>query len=154
MATRGAHGEFGALQGQVTLEHESEVVLLLCSGVAQGDGAGDVGGAVKVLRAAVNEQDALAVQRRGTLVGGLVVDDGAMLFVAADHGKAVLTVQVLLCAEFHALVPHVHLVDCACGRRFLNPLEQAHQGSSVALHGMAESLDLALVLDALEVGDG
>ena len=154
LAARGAHGELGALQCQVTLENEGEVMLLLCRRVAQGDGAGDVGGAVQILAAAVHEQDALAMQGRCALVGGLIVHDGAVLLVTADHREAVLAVQVLLGAELLPLGPHVHLVDGATGGRLLNPLEQTHQGGAVALHGVAEAVDLHLVLDALEVGDG
>ena len=77
-----------------------------------------------------------------------------MLLVAANHGEAVLAVQVLLGTEFHTLVPDVHLIDRAAGGSLLDPLEQAYQRGSVALHGVAESLDLHIVLDALQVGDG
>ena len=77
-----------------------------------------------------------------------------MLFVAADHGETVLAIQVLLGAEFHALVPHIYLIDRALRSHLFNPLEQANQGSAVAFHGMTEALDLHLVLEALEVGDG
>ena len=82
------------------------------------------------------------------------MDDGAVFLIAADHSEAVLAVQILLGTEFHALVPHVHLIDGAAGGRFFDPLKQAHKCCAVTLHSMAEAIDLHLVLDALEVGDG
>ena len=154
LAASGAAGEFGTLQGKMTLENEREVMLLLSRGIAQGDCTGDVGCTVKVLRAAIHEQNALTMQGGSALVGCLIVDDSAMLFVTTYHGKAILMIESLLGAEFHTLVPHVHLVDGACGCRFLNPLEQAHQCGAVTLHGTAEALDLHIILEALEVGDG
>ena len=146
----GAHWELGTAQGKMPFEHEGEVVFFLLGGVAQSHGAGDVGGAVKILRAAVHEQQSLALQGAGALGIGSVVNDGAMLTVAGNHLKAVAAVEVALGALHLATLPHVEFVDGARWRCLFNPLEQAHQCRSVALHSMAETVDLNLVLDGFE----
>ncbi len=147
----GAHGEFGAGQRQVALEHQGEVVALLRRGLAQGDGAGDVGGAVEILAAGVDEQQSAGLQARRALDRGLIVNYGAMLLVAGYHAKAVAAIHVILCALALQAAVHIELGhDLGGGHAALEPHHHARQRRAVALHGAARAGYLHIVFNGLQ----
>ena len=65
-------------QRQVALQHQGEAFGHLPAGLADGDGAGDVGGAVQILAAGIHQQKGAGFRALVQALGGPVVDDGAV----------------------------------------------------------------------------
>ena len=156
LRARGARGEDGRGKGDVTLHHQGEVGALLRRRRAQRDGARDVGGAVEVLRARVDEQQVAVAHGHVTLGRGLVVDDGAVGAVAGDGAERLVKEQR------HGLAVAVENLAHAClgegfalaGGTALNFDEAARQRHAVTGHSGAYSAELHVVLDGLGHGDG
>lgn len=77
-------GENGARKRDVTAKNERIDVALLVGERTEGDGSGDVGGAVAVLRTAVEQQEAAIFHGNVGVGRRFVVDDGTVLLVGAD----------------------------------------------------------------------
>ena len=81
------------------LQHEGVDAPLLLRERAEGDGAGDVGGAVEILRPAVEQQHPTRLQGDVGLWGGLIVYDGRMLAIAGDGVEGDVAEERLLGAQ-------------------------------------------------------
>ena len=84
LRTAGARGELAEFYLDMAFQHEGVDALLLFRQGAEGNGAGDVGGAVEILCAAVEQQEAFWLQRYIRLRSGLVMYDGTMSLIAGD----------------------------------------------------------------------
>ena len=68
----------------MTLQHKGIDTPHLVGERTQGDGTGDVGCAVKILGAAVEQQQAFGLEGDVGVRGGLIVHDGSMLLIGSD----------------------------------------------------------------------
>lgn len=75
-------------QGDMAFHHQGEVVALFGRALADSYCARDVRGAVKILSAAVYQQQTAAMYLRIGLLGGVVVDDGSMRTEAGNGTEA------------------------------------------------------------------
>ena len=130
-----------------------EALLLALGRRAEGEGAGDVGGAVGVLGAAVDQVEAARPQVRVRLRRRAVVDDGAVGRVAADGLEAVVLVLGRLGAEGALLRRGRELGDAAGGHRGFEPAQELHHRHAVAHVGGGDAVDLDRVLDRAHRGD-
>src|SRR5262245_55429256 len=83
----------------MALEHAGEAIAHLVRWRTDGDGAGDVRGAIEILRAGI---DQVELARLDPAIGGLgdaVVDDGAVGAGAGDAVEAEILEQLVLAAE-------------------------------------------------------
>ena len=121
------------------------------AGLAQGHGAGDVGGTVGVLAAAVDEIQATGTCSLALLSAvGAVVNDGPVGRVAADGVEAEVHEALTLGAELAQLVRRrSSLGHAAGGHGLLQPLEELDHGHAIALVGGHETGDLLGVLHGL-----
>jgi hypothetical protein len=115
--------------------------------------AGDVGGAVEVLAARVDEVDALRLDGQRGLGRHRVVDDGAVLGVAGDGAEAQALEVVALAPEALELLGGADLGDPALGHRVVQPAQEAHHRRAVAHVGAAHAVELGLVLARLHRDD-
>ncbi len=143
----GAGRERGQRAVDVAHQHAREHLLLAGRRLAEGDGARDVGGALEVLAAAVDQVDALPPQPAVRLLRGAVVDDRAVGTEAADRAEAAVLAVPILPPELPQLVGGRDLGDVALGHGALEPVQEAHHGHAVAAVRLGDGLDLHLVLD-------
>ena len=118
---------------------------------ADGDGARDVGGAVEILRAAVDEEQLARAQLAVGRLGDAVVDDGAVGPAAGDGVEADLAAA----GWWRARKPSswrtaVDLVELARRASRVEPGEEADDRGAVAHVRRARALDLGRVLDRLQ----
>ena len=131
-------------------EHEGVVVDFIGSGVAERDGAGDVGSAVEILSAAVAEEQPSPTQL-GRFVGRwLVVDNSAVAAIAGSHVETLAAIHIALGALGLNHFPSVVFGDSACGSEFLDFLESLYESHAIAKHRIAESIDLHIIFHSLE----
>ena len=80
-------------------QHEGIDAFLFVSKRAERDGTGDVGGAVEILSAAVEQQEAFRFQRHISLWSSLIMYDSTMFLIASNSIKGETTIEGLLRAE-------------------------------------------------------
>ena len=140
--------------GDVAAQHAREAVAHLVGRRADGDGAGDVGGAVQILAAAVDEQQRALFDAANLVADRLVVRQGA---VGAGPGDGIER-QVLQgaggLAEGLQLFGDLALVGEGLLRRGVDPVQEAGQGRAVADVGLTAALDLDVVLLGARQGAG
>ena len=149
LCSAGSNGEFGHCQTYVSLQYQRIVGALFLGESAQRDGSCDVGGAVLVLRTAVEQQQPVWFQGDVGLLARLVVYDGTMMGIACDGVEGDIPVQWLLGTQGCQAGIHAHLCLVTGLHRRLEPAQELHQRHSVMQHSLAESLALGLVLDGL-----
>ena len=81
------------------LQHEGINVLLFLGERTEGDGTGDIGGAVEVLGSAVEQQETFRFQRDVCFWRGFIVHDGAMCLIGSDGVKRDVAIEGLFGAE-------------------------------------------------------
>ena len=81
-------------------EHDGELFRHLFGGAAEGNGAGDVGGAVEILSAAVDQQQRIFLQPGVGVFRRLIVDDCRIGAGAGDGRETVRIKQRLLFSQF------------------------------------------------------
>ena len=154
LRARRTGGEDKACQRDVGLEHEGVDVALFGRGGPQGEGAGDVGGAVLILCSAIEQEESFGSKRAIGFGCGFVMNDGAVVGIAGDGVEANVAEEGLLGAERgeQAVDPDFgHASGLNGGAK---AAQEAHQGYSVAQHGAAEAGHFGLVLHGLHRGDG
>ena len=109
----GPHGEARGGERDVTLEHAGEALPLLGRRRPEGDGAGDVGRAVEVLAAGVDQVEHAGSEEPVGLRGGPIVDDGAARSRPRDRGKADVSERLLLGPEAVEPLGHADLGEPA-----------------------------------------
>ena len=131
------------------LEHKGVDSALLVGERAEGDGTGDVGGAVEILSAAVYEQQPFGAQ--GGIGGrcGLVVHYGTVVGVCRNGVERRPAVQLLPGAQGLKAGRGAHLGLAAGLDSRAQPAQEANHGHAVAKHGTAEALDLGAGLHGL-----
>ena len=108
------------------------------------DGAGDIGGAVEVLAAGIDQIDLVRPDRAVGFRGNAVVDDGAMLPRAGNGREAFAAEQGNRLPERQQLFGRTHFGGP--GALFVDPLQKAAHGDGVALVGVAHALLFHVVL--------
>src|SRR5437867_9994473 len=95
----GAFGEHRARDRDMALEHAGEALAHLRRRLADRDGAGDVGGAVLVLRAGIDQEQLARLDRPIGLAGDAVVHDGAVRAGARNSWKGNILERTTLAPE-------------------------------------------------------
>ena len=142
----GAVGKHRAGNGDVALEHAGEAVAHLSGRLADDHCAGDVGGAVLVLRAGIDEIDFARRDLPVGPAGDSVMDDGAVRAGAGDRRERHVLEEAGVAAERLQRFDRVDLGEPALGRRAVEPGEKAHHRRAVAPMGGAAAGDLGVVL--------
>ena len=125
----------------MALEHEREALAHLRRRLADGDRARDVGGAVEILRAAVDEEQLARAQLAVGRGVDAVVHDGAIGPAAGDRVEADLAELIRRAAEAFEPPHGLDLVDLAGGLR-VEPGEEADDRGAVPRLRRARALDL------------
>ena len=117
--------EAGGRHVQMAAQHGGVVALLLFGELADRKGAGDVGAALEIVSAGIDQQEAIESHGDVGLLGGLVVDDGAVLAGGDDRRKALIDEIGALFAVGKELRAHIELGDLAAANgAVLLPLAQ------------------------------
>ena len=138
--------------GDVALEHPGETVALLGAGLALAaaeDGAGDVGGAVQILRAGIDEIDFAGLDLPLGSFVRVVVDDGAVRPRPGNGGKAQPLEKLILAAEGFEFRRGGNLIEIALRRFPGDPGQKAGQRRAVAHMGGNGAAKLDRVLAGL-----
>ena len=129
--------------------------LFVLGQLAQRVGAGDVGGAVHVGRAAVHQQKALLFELGVVFLGGMVVHHGRITAVGRNGAEALHDELVLCRAVLVEDLVHGQLRQLlACGQTLFQLLLEPHHGHGIAQMGLTVVVQLGLVLDALHRQQG
>ena len=94
-----ARGELGQLYLDVAFQHQRVDAAHLVGQRSQGDGAGDVGCAVHILCAAVEQQQSLRAQGHVGLLSGLIVHNGPVLSIGRNGIERDVAIERLLSAQ-------------------------------------------------------
>ena len=136
-------------------EHEGVVALLLGGGLAHAHHAGNVGGAVVVVRAGVHQEQALAFDIAEFFLGGDVVRQGAVGVETGMSTEAEADKVGLLLAVFELHIVNIQLADALAGSQFLLEFgKEAAQSHAVLHHGFDVVLDFGIALASFEFGAG
>ncbi|GCC46735.1 hypothetical protein chiPu_0030840, partial [Chiloscyllium punctatum] len=134
-------------------QHAGEAIAHLCGRAADRDGAGDVGGAVLILRAGIDQQEIAGHDAAVGLARHAIMHDGAVRPGAGDGRERDVLQRAGLAAERLQGLDGVDLGEVACGRLAVDPGKEARQRHGVALVRGAGAFDLGEVLDRLEQAD-
>src|SRR5579864_5436532 len=86
-------------QRDMALEHPSEVLAHLVARLADRDGAGDIGGAVEILRAGIEQIERARLEQLLGLRAGAVMHDGAIRPGPRDRREAEVAEKLAFLAE-------------------------------------------------------
>ena len=141
-------------QSDVALQHQGIVGTLLRSERAQSNGAGDVGGAVGILRSRIKQQQATGRQGCIALGRGFVVDNGTVRSISCNRVEREPPIERLPAAQFLQSSGHAQLSVTACLHSRHQPVQELHHGHAIAQHGLTKALLFGFVLHRLEGGNG
>ena len=127
---------------------------LLRRQLAQGDGPGDVRGALVVLSAGVHQVEPPGLQNRLALLRGGVVAHGRVGAVGGDGVEAGAKVALLLPPELLQPVRHAHLVHGDLPDILLQPVDIFRHRDAVLDVGAADIFHLHRILHRLGQGRG
>ena len=150
----GAVGKHRARDRDMAAQHAGEAVAHFRRWFADRDGAGDVGGAVLILRAGIDQQEIAGRDPPVGLAGDAVMHDGAVRSGAGDGRKRNVLQRAGVAAEGFQRFHGVDLGQMARGRLAVDPGEEARQRHRVAAVRVAGALDLDRVLAGLEQRHG
>ena len=145
-------GKIARGDGDVALEHAGEAVAQLGARPADADRAGDVGGAVLVLAAAVDEEQP-AADRQVRRLADPVMGDRRVRAGGGDGGKGHVLQRAGVAAERLQRRGRVDLGQPAVRRLGVEPGEKARQRRAVANMRGARSGEFDRVLDRLHPRD-
>ena len=118
------------------------------------NGTSDIGGAIEILRTAIEQQQSLGKHGYIGLRCSLVVNDGTMLFVAADGVERDIAESLLLGTQgCEFLVERDFSLSSSLNSR-LQPLQKLHHRHAILDHRAAKPLNLSRVFDSLHRSDG
>ena len=146
----GAVGKRGAGNRDMAAQHPGKAVAHLLGRLADRDGAGDVGGAVLILRAGIDQQQVAEGDAAVGLAGDAVMHDGAVRPGAGDGRERDVLQRAGVAAERLQRFHGVDLEQPALRRLAVDPGEEARQRHGVAAMRGLRALDLDRVLDGLE----
>ncbi len=138
----------------MAFQHQGVALAHLRRRLADGDGAGDVGGAVQVLGPGIDQQQAARLGLADLRAGRPVVDDGAVGAGAGDGVERQVLQRPGGFAQALQLGDDLHLVRQARLGVGGQPVQEAGQGHAVALVRAPGPFDLDLVLAGLGQGAG
>jgi hypothetical protein len=134
------------------LQDAGEAGALFLGRCADGDGAGDVGRAVDILAARVDQEKLARAYLAVRAVGHAVVDDGAVRARAADRVEADVVERVRGAAEAFERLDDVDLGQLALRRLAVEPGEEFDHRRAVAQMGLGRGGEFDLVLARLSAG--
>ena len=120
-------------------QHQRGAADVLRRGRADGQRAGDVGGAVAILAARIHEVEVAGLDRQVAVAADPVVGQGGVGAVAADRVEADVLQRARVAAKALQRLRRADLGDAPARHRLLQPLEEAHEGRAVALVGRARA---------------
>ena len=132
LAAARALGEDRGGDRDMALEHAGEAVAHLVGRLADRHGAGDVGGAVDILAARIDQVERALLELAVGLLARLVVDDRAVRPRARDAVEREVAKLGILAAKRFEMVGRLQLVDVALGRLLVDPVEEAGDRRAVA----------------------
>ena len=136
----------------MALQHAREAVAHFGAGLADAQRARDVGGAVLILRAGIDEVEPFADDAIARL-GHPVMHDGAIGPRTRDGGKGHILQLARLAAKCFKRLRRSDLRQLAALGRPRKPGEKAHHGHAVAQMRSARPLDLGGILAGLHQRD-
>ncbi len=137
----------------MALEHAREALAHLLGWRADHDGAGDVGRAVLVLPAGIDEEKLAWREPAVALAGNAVVDDRAVRSRPRDGGKGNVLQEAGRAAEIFQGLHRIDLGQPAARGLAVEPGEEAGQGRAVAPMRRSRARDLGRVLERLHRRD-
>ncbi len=146
-------GKDRARDRDVTLEHPREAVAHLGAGLADRNGAGDVGGAVLVLAAGIDQEQLAGRDGAIGLARDAVMHDRAVGAGAGDGGKGNVLEQAGVAAKAFERRDRIDLGELATRRLAIEPGEEARDRGTVADVRRARAGNLDLVLYRLHQRD-
>ena len=114
--------------GDMPLEHQRKALAHLVRRLADGDRARDVGGAVEILRAAVDEEQLARPQLAVGRLADAIVDDGAVGAAAGDGVERNLAQLIGGPAEAFQAPHRLDLVERAGGGGAVEPGKEPGDG--------------------------
>ena len=138
----------------MTAKNERIDVALLVGERSERYGSGDVGRAVHVLCAAVEQQEALGPQGDVGLGRRFVVNDGTVLLVGGDGVEGESAVERLFGAQVFQFLADRKLGLSALGDGGTQPAQESGHGDAVAQHRLMKTPHLAFVLHGFHLRDG
>ena len=138
----------------MALEHQRIDAALLFGDGTQSYRARDIGRAVLILRATIDQDQATGLHGDIRLGSGLVVDDGTMGLIAHNGIEGNATEEILLRTQGREFLVEGDLRLSSCLHSRLKPAQELHHRHAVARHGTAVARYLGFVLDRLHGGDG
>ena len=145
-----AVGETGECQADVSLEDERVVEPFFVGQRAEGDGSRNVGRAVLILSAAVEQQQSFGFEHGIRLGRCFVVNDGSMRSVGDNRVEGESSVQVLLRPQSRQLPVDADFCLSSGFHSRLQPMQELHHRHAVAHHRPAETGYLGSILDRLQ----
>ncbi len=146
----GAVGKHRARNRDVATQHAGEAVAHFVGGIADRDRAGDVGGAVFILRAGIDQQEIAGRNPPVALAGDAVMHDRAVRPGPGDGRKRNILQRAGLAPKGFQRLDGVDLRQRAGWRLAVDPGEEACQRHRVALVRGPRALDFGAVLHRLQ----
>ena len=127
---------------------------LLIGDGSEGDSSRDIGGTIKELCTAVEQQQSLWEYGDIGLRCCLVVDDSTVLLIATDGIERDITEPLLFGTQGSEFLVEGNLRLSTRLNGRLQPLQELHHGDAVLDHRTPKALYLSRVFDGLHSGDG
>ena len=137
----------------MALEHAGEAVAHLVGGRADCDRAGDVGGAVLVLRAGIEQEQLVHADGAVGRLRDAVMHDCRVRPAAGDGRKRDILEQAAVAAETFQRLHRADLGQCPRRRLAFQPGQETHHCHTVAYMRGAGPCDLGGILDCLHQCD-
>ena len=154
LGAAGSVGEAQQLQLDVTFQYQRIDVALTVGDGTEGDGSRDVGSTIDVLCATIEQEQTFGTQGSVGVGCRLVMDDGAMSLIGRNGVEGQTLIERLFGAQRGKLAVDAHLRLSAGSDSGFQPAQEAHEGYTVANHGLPESLLLGFGFDSLHSRDG
>ena len=153
LGAAGVLREHRAGDGDMALEHAGEAVAHLVGRRADRDGAGDVGGAVLVLRAGIDQEQLVLAEGAVGGAGDAVMHDRPVRPGAGDGRERNVLQQAAIAAEAFQRLHRVDLGQLAGRRLAREPGQEARHRHAVARVRGARACDLGVVLHGFHQPD-
>ena len=137
----------------MTFEHEGEIVALLGGRITQGDGAGDIGGAIDILASGIDKEEAVALDGNICFGSSLIVHDSAMLVPAEDRRETLIDTRWVGETESAEAFAEFYLGQLTLGVFAFHHHKETSESHAILLHSDGEVGDHGFILDALEFSD-
>ena len=133
----------------MALQHAGEAILHLGRRLADGDCAGDVRGAVEILRAGIDQIEFALLQGAVGRLGGPVMHDGSVGPGAGNGVKTEVAEELARATKIGKPGDGSQLVDFSLGRLMRQPVEESRHRQSIAAMGGTGPGELSIILACL-----